>query len=206
MGITITQGCNQSIDQQSYFSWGKTTFINDGVKISKFFAMPSLKKKENLLYQIYVLLLNNPLYHHVGLLSIKHRQYLPTALWPDETSSTPGKRLLLSNVCGFCGHIKKYKDFSLDLHILKPYDGVCNLLCHCYFLLFLCLLDAHYVLFNLIVIKFSKFRSYCSFRSTNSKQFNAIFWLAGKCGTPLFNNKPTLTWLSLKKTSFLKKV
>ena len=143
-----------------------------------------------------MLLLNNRLYHHVGLLSIKHRQYLPTPLWPDETSSTPGKRLLLSNVCGFCRHIKKYKDFSLDLHILKPYDGVCNLLCHCYFLLFLCLLDAHYVLFNLIVIKFSKFGSYCSFRSTNSKQFNAIFWLAGKCGTPLFNNKPALTWLS----------
>ena len=99
----------------------------------------------------------------------------------------------------FCGHIKKYKVFSLDLHMLKPHDGECNLLCHCYFLLLLCLLDAHYVLFNLIVITFSKFRSYCSFLSTNSKRFNAIFWLAGKCGTPLSNNKHVSTWLSVKK-------
>ena len=106
--------------------------------------MPSLNKRENHLYQIYVLLLNN-------------------------------------------------------LHMLKPHDGVCNLLCHCYFLLLLCLLDPHYVLFSLVVIKFSKFGSYCSFLFTNFKQFNAIFWLAGKCGPPLFNNKPLSTWLSLKK-------
>ena len=99
----------------------------------------------------------------------------------------------------FCAHIKKCTDFSLDLHMLKPHDGVCNLLCHCYFLLLLCLLDAHYVLFNLIAINFSKFRFYCSFLSSNSKRFNAIFWLDGKCGTPLFNNKPVSTWLSLKK-------
>ena len=98
----------------------------------------------------------------------------------------------------FCGHIKKYIDFSLDLHMLKPHDGVCNLLCHCYFLLLLCLLDAHYVIFNLIAIKFSKFGFYCSFLSSNSKRFNAIFWLADKCGTSLFNNKPVSTWLSLK--------
>ena len=58
--------------------------------------------------------------------------------------------------------------------MLKPHDGVCNLLCHCYFLLLLCLLDPHYVLFSLVVIKFSKFESYCSFLFTNSKQFNAI--------------------------------
>lgn len=73
----------------------------------------------------------------------------------------------------------------------------------CYvFLLLLCLLDAHYVLFTLFVFKFCKFGFYCcSLLSSNSKWFNGIFWLAGKCGTPLFNNKPVLTWLSLKKLS-----
>ena len=120
MSITVTQGCNQSIDQQSYFFFGtKQHSLTLKFKISNFFTMPSLNKRENLLYQIYVLLLNN-------------------------------------------------------LHMLKPHDGVCNLLCHCYFLLLLCLLDPHYVLFSLVVIKFSKFESYCSFLFTNSKQFNAI--------------------------------
>ena len=84
--------------------------------------------------------------------------------------------------------------------MLKYHDGVINLLCHYYFLLLLCLLDAHYLLFNLIVIKFCKFGFYCGFLSSNSKLFlMPFFWLAGKCGTPLFNNKPVSTWLSLKK-------
>ena len=99
LGITITQGCNQSIDQQSYFWGAKQHSLTLEFKISKFFAMPSFNKNENLLYQINVLLLNNRLYHPVGLLSIKHHQHLWNALWPDETSSTPGNWLSLSNAC-----------------------------------------------------------------------------------------------------------
>lgn len=119
--------------------------------------------------------------------------------------SIPGNRLTLSNVLwDFAGTSKSTQTF-LDLHMLKHHDGVCNLLCDCYFLLLLCFLDAHYVLFNLIVIKFSKFGFHCSLLSSNSKQFNAIFWLAGKCGTLLFNNKLVSTWLS-SKTSFFKNV
>lgn len=113
------------------------------------------------------------------------------------TKSTPGNRLSLRNVWDFAGTSKSILTF-LHLHMLKPHDGICNLLCHCYILLLLCSLDAHYVLLNLIAIKFSKFRFYCSFFSSHSRRFNAIFWLAGKCGTPLFNNKPVSTWLSLK--------
>lgn len=73
----------------------------------------------------------------------------------------------------------------------------------CYvFLLLLCLLDAHYVLFTLFVFKFCKFGFYC-----------CIFFLAILNGLmaffdqlvnvvhhfSVFNNKPVSTRLSLKK-------
>ena len=98
--------------------------------------------------------------------------------------STPGNSLLLSNVLW---------NFAWTLKTIRTFlGGVCNFLCQFYFLPLLWLFDAHYVIFNLIVRKFANSGSYWNFLSSDSKWFNTIFWLAGKSGTSLFNNKPNL--------------
>ena len=114
---------------------------------------------------------------------------------------TPGKRLSLSKVLWIlCRCIKNYTDFPGLFMFKIPCWGMQFVTSLFYFASSLLNWRVWPKIMHSSVWSWqssARSRFFWNFISSDSKLFFAIFWLAGKRGTSLFDNKPVSTQLSL---------